>query len=161
MGRDALQDHQKLDTISPLRVRGTPAQRQVWQEVGAECGMTETAFARTSLLILLNAIAKHEPGILARAVKRANRNLIRQGYPAVSIGEVLVGEGLPERGSLDFSARLNEEGDYEVTMEDDVWIGDSLPERGLITFTTDDVKEYDRERPKKPLQKIVDFILRR
>ncbi|MEA9440012.1 hypothetical protein VCX45_04745 [Aeromonas caviae] len=161
MGRVTLPDHENMSTRSPLRVRGTPAQRQVWQEVGAECGMTETAFARTSLLILLNAIAKHEPGILARAVKRANRNLIRQGYPAVSIGEVLVGEGLPERGSLDFSARLNEEGDYEVIMEDDVWIGDSLPERGLITFTTDDVKEYDRERPKKPLQKIVDFILRR
>ena len=161
MARPVLADHLKMDALSPLRVRGTPAQRQVWQEVGAECGMTETAFARTSLLILLNAIAKHEPDILARAVKRANRNLIRQGYPAVSIGEVLAGEGLPERGSLDFTTRLNEEGAYEVTTEYDLWVGDGLPECGRITFTADDVMEYDRERPKKPLQKIVDFILRR
>lgn len=161
MGRVSLPDHEKLDTLTPLKTRAAPAQRHMWREVGAEFGMTETAFARTSLLILLNAIAKHEPDILARAVKRANRNLIRQGYPAVSIGEVLAGEGLPERGSLDFTTRLNEEGAYEVTTEYDLWVGDGLPECGRITFTADDVMEYDRERPKKPLQKIVDFILRR
>lgn len=104
MGRDALQDHQKLDTISPLRVRGTVGHRQVWQEVGAEVGMTETAFARTSLLMLLNSISKHEPGILARAVKRANRSLIEQGYPPVTVDEILKGDGLPERGLLTFTA---------------------------------------------------------
>lgn len=161
MARPVLADHLKMDALSPLRVRGTVGHRSVWQEVGAEIGMTETAFARTSLLILLNSISKHEPDILARAVKRANRNLIRQGYPAVSIGEVLAGEGLPECGSLDFTTRLNEEGAYEVTTEYDLWVGDGLPECGRITFTADDVMEYDRERPKKPLQKIVDFILRR
>lgn len=103
MGRDALQDHQKLDTISPLRVRGTVGHRQVWQEVGAEVGMTETAFARTSLLMLLNSISKHEPQILARAVKRANRSLIEQGYPPVTVEEILMGDGLPERGLLTFT----------------------------------------------------------
>ena len=61
MGRVTLPDHENMSTRSPLRVRGTPAQRQVWQEVGAECGMTETAFARASLLILLKAISQHEP----------------------------------------------------------------------------------------------------
>ncbi|MFM5495497.1 hypothetical protein ACET9I_02830 [Aeromonas veronii] len=103
MGRDALQDHQKLDAISPLRVRGTVGHRQVWQEVGAEVGMTETAFARTSLLMLLNSISQHEPQILARAVKRANRSLIEQGYPPVTVEEILKGDGLPERGLLTFS----------------------------------------------------------
>ena len=85
MGRISLPDHEKLDTLSPLKVRGTPGQRQVWQEVGAELRMTETAFARTSLLILLKAISQHEPQILARAVKRANRSLLEQGYPPVTV----------------------------------------------------------------------------
>lgn len=113
MGRVTLPDHENMSTRSPLRVRGTPAQRQVWQEVGAECGMTETAFARTSLLILLKAISQHEPQILARAVKRANRSLIEQGYPPVTVEEILKGDGLPERGLLTFSpedeAAYNEE----------------------------------------------------
>ncbi|MGY3922026.1 hypothetical protein LA366_02520 [Aeromonas jandaei] len=104
MGRVSLPDHEKLDTCSPLRVRGTVGHRQVWQEVGAEVGMTETAFARTSLLMLLNSISKHEPQILARAVKRANRSLIEQGYPPVTVDEILKGDGLPERGLLTFTA---------------------------------------------------------
>ncbi len=103
MGRPALSDHEKMDSISPLRVRGNPAQRRVWQEVGAELQMTETAFARTSLLILLKAISQHEPQILARAVKRANRSLLEQGYPPVTVEEILDGSGLPERGLLTFS----------------------------------------------------------
>lgn len=104
MGRDSLPDHEKLDTLSPLRVRGTVGHRSVWQEVGAEVGMTETAFARTSLLMLLNSISKHEPDILARAVKRANRSLMEQGYPPVTVEEILQGAGLPERGLLMFTA---------------------------------------------------------
>lgn len=103
MGREALPDHKKLDTLSPLKTRATPAQRHMWREVGAEFGMTETAFARTSLLILLKVISQHEPQILARAVKRANRSLIAQGFPQVTIEEILAGEGLPERGLLTFS----------------------------------------------------------
>ncbi|WP_320673387.1 hypothetical protein [Aeromonas salmonicida] len=103
MGRVTLPDHENMSTRSPLRVRGTPAQRQVWQEVGAELHMTETAFARTSLLMLLHSISKHEPQILARAVKRANRSLIEQGYPPVTVDEILKGDGLPERGLLTFS----------------------------------------------------------
>ena len=103
MGRPALSDHEKMDSISPLRLRGNPAQRCVWQEVGAEYGMTETAFARTSLLILLNSISKHEPQILTRAVNRANRSLIEQGFPPVTVEEILAGSGLPERGLLMFS----------------------------------------------------------
>lgn len=113
MGRPALSDHEKMDAVSPLRVRGTVGHRQVWQEVGAEVGMTETAFARTSLLILLKAISQHEPQILARAVKRANRSLLDQGYPPVTVEEILDGSGLPERGLLQFSpedeAAYNEE----------------------------------------------------
>ncbi|TNI85183.1 hypothetical protein [Aeromonas sobria] len=105
MGRPALSDHEKMDTLSPLRVRGPVGHRSVWQEVGAECGMTETAFARTSLLMLLNSISKHEPQILARAVKRANRSLIEQGYPPVTVEEILQGDGLPECGLLTFSPR--------------------------------------------------------
>ncbi|MBL0612285.1 hypothetical protein JD508_18835 [Aeromonas jandaei] len=104
MGREALPDHQKLDTLSPLRTRATPAQRHMWREVSAEFGMTETAFARTSLLILLNSISKYEPQILARAVKRANQALIEQGYPPVTVEEILKGEGLPERGLLTFTS---------------------------------------------------------
>lgn len=129
MGRITLPDHEKLDTRSPLRVRGTPAQRQVWQEVGAEMHMTETAFARTSLLILLQAISQHEPGILARAVKRANRSLLEQGFPPVTVEEILVGSGLPERG--------------------------------LLQFTPEDEAAYNEERPLRPLQKLINFVLGR
>ncbi|MBV7439702.1 hypothetical protein [Aeromonas sp. sif2416] len=129
MGRPALSDHEKMDAISPLRVRGNPAQRRVWQEVGAELQMTETSFARTSLLILLKAISQHEPQILTRAVKRANRSLIEQGYPPVTVEEILDGSGLPERG--------------------------------LLLFTPEDEAVYDEERPKRPLQKLINFVLGR
>lgn len=129
MGRPALSDHEKMDSISPLRVRGNPAQRRVWQEVGAELQMTETAFARTSLLILLKAISQHEPQILARAVKRANRSLLEQGYPPVTVEEILDGSGLPERG--------------------------------LLQFTSEDEATYKEERPLRPLQKLIKFILGR
>ncbi|WP_429169172.1 hypothetical protein [Aeromonas rivipollensis] len=129
MGRIAQPDHENLSTLSPLRVRGNPAQRRVWQEVGAECGMTETAFARTSLLILLKAISQHEPQILARAVKRANRSLIEQGYPPVTVDEILDGSGLPERG--------------------------------LLQFTPEDEVAYNEERPLRPLQKLINFVLGR
>lgn len=129
MGRPALSDHEKMDAISPLRVRGTVGHRQVWQEVGAELQMTETAFARTSLLILLKAISQHEPQILTRAVKRANRSLIEQGYPPVTVEEILDGSGLPERG--------------------------------LLLFTPEDEAVYDGERPKRPLQKLINFVLGR
>ena len=129
MGRPALSDHEKMDAISPLRVRGNPAQRRVWQEVGAELQMTETAFARTSLLILLKAISQHEPQILARAVKLANRSLLDQGFPPVTVEEILDGSGLPERG--------------------------------LLQFTQEDEAVYNEERPLRPLQKLINFVLGR
>ncbi|MEZ6952601.1 MULTISPECIES: hypothetical protein [unclassified Aeromonas] len=129
MGRPALSDHEKMDSVSPLRVRGNPAQRRVWQEVGAELQMTETAFARTSLLILLKAISQHEPQILARAVKRANLSLIEQGYPSVTVEEILDGSGLPERG--------------------------------LLQFSPEDEAVYNQERPLRPLQKLINFVLGR
>ena len=129
MGRPALSDHEKMDAVSPLRVRGTVGHRQVWQEVGAECGMTETAFARASLLILLMAISQHEPGILARAVKRANRSLLEQGFPPVTVEETLDGSGLPERG--------------------------------LLQFSQEDEAAYNEERPLRPLQKLINFVLGR
>ena len=129
MGRPALSDHEKMDSVSPLRVRGNPAQRRVWQEVGAELQMTETAFARTSLLILLKAISQHEPQILARAVKRAILSLIEQGYPPVTVEEILDGSGLPERG--------------------------------LLQFSPEDEAIYNEERPLRPLQKLINFVLGR
>ncbi|MEH8118726.1 hypothetical protein Q7I37_14325 [Aeromonas allosaccharophila] len=129
MGRPALSDHEKMDAVSPLRVRGTVGHRSVWQEVGAEVGMTETAFARTSLLMLLNSISQHEPQILARAVKRANRSLVEQGYPPVTVEEILDGSGLPERG--------------------------------LLQFTQEDEAVYNEERPLRPLQKLINFVLGR
>ena len=129
MGRPALSDHEKMDSVSPLRVRGNPAQRRVWQEVGAELQMTETAFARTSLLILLKAISQHEPQILARAVKRANLSLVEQGYPPVTVEEILDGSGLPERG--------------------------------LLQFSQEDEATYNEERPLRPLQKLINFVLGR
>ncbi|HDN9804011.1 TPA: hypothetical protein P2N04_001066 [Aeromonas salmonicida] len=129
MSRAALPDHENLSTISPLRVRGTPAFRHVCQEIGSEYNLTETAFARTSLLILLKAISQHEPGILARAVKRANRSLIEQGFPPVTEEEILNGSGLPERG--------------------------------LLQFSQEDEAIYDEERPKRPLQRLVNFVLGR
>lgn len=129
MGRPALSDHEKMDSVSPLRVRGNPAQRRVWQEVGAELQMTETAFARTSLLILLKAISQHEPQILARAVKRANLSLVEQGYPPVTVEEILDGSGLPERG--------------------------------LLQFSQEDETTYNDERPLRPLQKLINFVLGR
>ena len=129
MGRPALSDHEKMDSVSPLRVRGNPAQRRVWQEVGAELQMTETAFARTSLLILLKAISQHEPQILARAVKRANLSLVEQGYPPVTVEEILDGSGLPERG--------------------------------LLQFSPEDEAVYNQERPLRPLQKLINFVLGR
>lgn len=129
MGRVTLPDHENMSTRSPLRVRGTPGQRQVWQEVGAELHMTETAFARTSLLILLKAISQHEPTILARAVKRANRSLLEQGFPPVTVEEILDGSGLPERG--------------------------------LLQFSQEDEAAYNEERPLRPLQKLINFVLGR
>ncbi|MEE9705804.1 hypothetical protein [Aeromonas veronii] len=129
MGRPALSDHEKMDAVSPLRVRGTVGHRSVWQEVGAEVGMTETAFARTSLLMLLNSISKHEPQILARAVKRANRSLLEQGFPPVTVEEILDGSGLPERG--------------------------------LLQFSQEDEAVYNEERPLRPLQKLINFVLGR
>lgn len=112
MGRPALPDYAKMDSMSSMRLRGTPPHREVWREVGAEFGMTETAFARTSLLILLNSISQHEPDILARAVKRANRSLIERGFPPVTVEEILDGAGLPERGLLTFT--YIDEGTYEI-----------------------------------------------
>ncbi|MEH8200029.1 hypothetical protein ACK39C_07705 [Aeromonas veronii] len=129
MGRPALSDHEKMDAVSPLRVRGTVGHRSVWQEVGAEVGMTETAFARTSLLMLLNSISQHEPQILARAVKRANRSLLEQGFPPVTVEEILDGSGLPERG--------------------------------LLQFSQEDEAVYNEERPLRPLQKLINFVLGR
>ncbi|MFB0596869.1 hypothetical protein ACETWI_01810 [Aeromonas hydrophila] len=129
MGRVSLPDHEKLDTLSPLKTRATPAQRHMWREVSAEFGMTETAFARTSLLILLKAISQHEPQILARAVKRANRSLLEQGYPPVTVEEILNGSGLPERG--------------------------------LLQFSPEDEAAYNEERPLRPLQKLINFVLGR
>lgn len=129
MGVPCKPEHENMSTISPLRVRGTVAHRSVWQEVGAEVGMTETAFARTSLLMLLNSISKHEPQILARAVKRANRSLIEQGYPPVTVEEILKGDGLPERG--------------------------------LLQFSQEDEAVYNEERPLRPLQKLINFVLGR
>ncbi|MEL3918167.1 hypothetical protein [Aeromonas enteropelogenes] len=104
MGRPALPDHAKLDVIPALKMRGTPAHRYMWREVGAELKMTETAFARAALLLMLNSISQHKPQILRRAVKRANMSLIAQGYPPVTLEEILKGEGLPERGLLTFTA---------------------------------------------------------
>lgn len=40
---------------------------------------------------------------MARAVKRANRSLLEQGFPPVTVEEILDGSGLPERGLLTFS----------------------------------------------------------
>ncbi|HDN9784858.1 TPA: hypothetical protein P2N00_000495 [Aeromonas salmonicida] len=111
MSRAALPDHENMSTISPLRLRGTPAQREVWREVAAEFCMTETAFARVSLLTLLNSISQHEPEILARAVKRASRILMAQGYPPATIEEILSGYGLPEYGKLAFTP--DDEAAYE------------------------------------------------
>ncbi|MFM5175225.1 hypothetical protein ACEUAO_07275 [Aeromonas caviae] len=91
--------------------------------------MTETAFARASLLILLKAISQHEPGILARAVKRANRSLLEQGFPPVTVEEILEGSGLPERG--------------------------------LLQFSQEDEAAYNEERPLRPLQKLINFVLGR
>lgn len=128
MGVPCKPEHENMSTLSPLRVRGTIAHRSVWQEVGAEVGMTETAFARTSLLMLLHSISKHEPQILARAVKRANRSLIEQGYPPVTVEEILKGDGLPERGLLTFTA------------DDEAIFADDRPKKpaqtliGLINF---------------------------
>lgn len=129
MGRVSLPDHEKLDTLTPLKTRAAPAQRHMWREVGAEFGMTETAFARASLLILLQAISQHEPGILARAVKRANRSLLEQGFPPVTVEEILDGSGLPERG--------------------------------LLQFSPEDEAAYNEERPLRPLQKLINFVLGR
>ncbi|MFM4938143.1 hypothetical protein [Aeromonas enteropelogenes] len=104
MGRSALPDHAKLDVIPALKMRGTPAHRYMWREVGAELQMTETSFARAALLLMLNSISQHKPQILRRAVKRANMSLSAQGYPPVTLEEILKGEGLPEHGLLTFTA---------------------------------------------------------
>lgn len=103
MARQALPEHQRLDVDPPLRVRGTPAYRRVWRETASELQLTETQFARASLILLLRALAQHEPEAIARAVKRANRQLVEQGMPPVTAEEILDGEGLPEYGLLTWS----------------------------------------------------------
>ena len=58
-------DHENMSTRSPLKVRGTPSSAPGMAGSGRrrKCGMTETAFARASLLILLqghiSARARH------------------------------------------------------------------------------------------------------
>ncbi|MFL9590461.1 hypothetical protein ACKC5O_00575 [Aeromonas schubertii] len=103
MARTALPEHKKLDAESALKVRGTPAYRRVWREAASELQLTETQFARASLILLLRALAEHNPDAIARAVKRANRQLLALGLPAVTAEEILSGEGLPEFGLLSWS----------------------------------------------------------
>ncbi len=103
MAPKALPNHQRLDAETPLRVRGTPAYRRVWREAASELQLTETQFARTSLIMLLRALAEHDPDAIARAVNRANRQLEAQGMPIVTAEEILSGEGLPEHGLLSWN----------------------------------------------------------
>ncbi|SIR37793.1 hypothetical protein SAMN05880558_112140 [Aeromonas sp. RU39B] len=105
----ALPDHQRLDAETALKVRGTPAYRRVWREVASEFQLTETQFARTSIIILLRSLAKHEPKAIARAVKRANLQLSEAGMPTITAKEILNAEGLPEYGLLTWSEQESDE----------------------------------------------------
>lgn len=100
MARPSLPDHMRMNTETELKVRGTPAHRRVWREAASELQLTETQFARASIIMLLCHLAKHDPDAIARAVKRANRQLTEAGLPPVTAEEILSGEGLPEYGLL-------------------------------------------------------------
>jgi hypothetical protein len=100
MGRPALPDYAKLDSVSPLRLRGTPPHREVWREIAAEFGISEASLARIALLILMRSIARYEPLLFMRALMRVNRTLASQNYPSVTNTEILDGMGLPEQGLL-------------------------------------------------------------
>lgn len=112
MGRNSLPEHEKLDVLSPLRVRAPVGQRAAWLEVAAELGLTETALARVSVLLMINAIANTNPALLARAVKRANTALIDAGYPPITVAELATGAGLPERMLITLTD--DDEADYQA-----------------------------------------------
>ncbi|SIR65925.1 hypothetical protein SAMN05880558_12427 [Aeromonas sp. RU39B] len=99
----ALPAYQRLDAETALKVRGTPAHRRVWREAASELQLTETQFARASIIMLLCSLAKHDPDAIARAVKRANQQLADAGMPTITAEEILSGEGLPEYGLLTWS----------------------------------------------------------
>lgn len=103
MVRPTLPSHRKLDYLSPARIRAPIAQRLMWREVAAEAQLTETAFARISIVMLMRALAKTNRWQMRRAVKRANRQLLRLNMPPVTLREILSGDGLPEYGLLNWT----------------------------------------------------------
>lgn len=113
MARKSMPEHQKLDFYDPMKVRAPAAHREVWGEVASELKMTDAAFARSSLLLVLNAIAEHDPALLARAVKRANRALTEQGFPPITLADALTGAGLPEHARLLITPQEIEQCDKE------------------------------------------------
>lgn len=142
MGRHSIQEHEKLDLISPLRVRANVAHREVWREHASELGMTETAFARTAVLMTINYIFEQRPDVLIRAVKRANRALTEIGYPIITEEEILQGFGLPEQGMFSLS------NDTENTASQKLSLIVNGDDHGKTkSATRNPAPEHDHQRP--------------
>lgn len=103
MARTALPEHKKLDAVSPLRTRLPVSYRRALLELASEVGMSETAFSRTAILYLFNALAKDNPQAIDRAVIRTNQFLHELGMPPITEDELLAGEGLPENGVISWT----------------------------------------------------------
>jgi hypothetical protein len=94
----ALPDHQRLSAETKLRM--TPAYNLLLREAASELRLTETQFARASIVMLMRSLAKHDPHAIARAVDRCNDALERENLPVITAEEMLSGVGLPEYGLL-------------------------------------------------------------
>ena len=55
---------------------------------------------------------------------------------------------------------IDELGNGDATVEE-ILEGSGLPERGLLQFSQEDEAAYNEERPLRPLQKLINFVLGR
>lgn len=89
MGRKHLPQEQKLDDRQTIKMRFNPSKGQLCREAAAELGQLPTEFARGSMELTLMLLAKHDPALVARAIKRTNRALAEQGYEPITLEGLL------------------------------------------------------------------------
>lgn len=88
MGRHTLPPEKKIQDAA-IKLRGTAAENAVLREAAAELGLIPTHFVRDGHNLIIQLLEHHMPGLLARAVKRANRALIEDGFPPITVDAFL------------------------------------------------------------------------
>ncbi|WMC11724.1 hypothetical protein PU634_04995 [Oceanimonas pelagia] len=74
-----------MDDRKTIKMRFNASKGQLCREVAGELGQLPTEFARGSMELTLVLLAKHDPELMARAIKRANRVLAGQGYEPLTL----------------------------------------------------------------------------